>query len=472
MHSASSPYIPSAFTFRNIGPIREAALELGDLTIISGRNNTGKTYLVHTLYGFLKCWSNWCEPAHSRRAARYPTFERMTEQAAETGRATFPVERPSLSHERRNAAADLTGEFSEGLAAVLDAPPGHFENASMSMRLTVDPPWNSETGDALPGSEDSPVIRYDGTDLSLVMSDGRPGNEQPTVPRVRLWHRYLAFLLPELPSDPFALSAERFGISLFYKELDSNKSRIVDLMQTHSDRGGKDRGFPFHTMNEAVSRCSRPILDNIDYARSIPDLRHQKSDVHDNRLFNDIKRLMNGYYAVSENATEFRSTARGERRFTIPLHLASSSARGLSDLYLFLRHAAKKNQILMIDDPESHLDTGNQRLLARVLARMVHAGLKVVLTTHSDYLVKELNNLIMLNSSFDDKARILEKLKYATDDCIAPERIRAYTATENTLKKCRIDKFGIDMPHFDETIDEINAAANELCARLASHATD
>ena len=29
-------------------------MELGDLTLIAGRNNTGKTYLVYTLYGLLK----------------------------------------------------------------------------------------------------------------------------------------------------------------------------------------------------------------------------------------------------------------------------------------------------------------------------------------------------------------------------------------------------------------------------------
>ena len=43
---------PLTFTFKNIGPIKDAELELGDLTIIAGRNNTGTTYLAHTLYGF------------------------------------------------------------------------------------------------------------------------------------------------------------------------------------------------------------------------------------------------------------------------------------------------------------------------------------------------------------------------------------------------------------------------------------
>ena len=42
------------FTFENLGPIDRANLKLGDLTVIACRNNTGKTYLAHTIYGFLK----------------------------------------------------------------------------------------------------------------------------------------------------------------------------------------------------------------------------------------------------------------------------------------------------------------------------------------------------------------------------------------------------------------------------------
>ena len=42
------------FRFSNLGPISEAELELGDLTIIAGRNNTGKTYLTYVLYDFMK----------------------------------------------------------------------------------------------------------------------------------------------------------------------------------------------------------------------------------------------------------------------------------------------------------------------------------------------------------------------------------------------------------------------------------
>ena len=38
---------------KNLGPIREAEIALNDLTIIAGKNNSGKTYISYALYGFL-----------------------------------------------------------------------------------------------------------------------------------------------------------------------------------------------------------------------------------------------------------------------------------------------------------------------------------------------------------------------------------------------------------------------------------
>ena len=62
---------PVTFRFKNIGPVNDAEVELGDLTIIAGRNNTGKTYMVYTLYGFLKTWKSWFDAdtflTHSER---------------------------------------------------------------------------------------------------------------------------------------------------------------------------------------------------------------------------------------------------------------------------------------------------------------------------------------------------------------------------------------------------------------------
>ena len=41
---------------KNLGILKYAEFSLGDLTLICGKNNTGKTYTAYALYGFLLSW--------------------------------------------------------------------------------------------------------------------------------------------------------------------------------------------------------------------------------------------------------------------------------------------------------------------------------------------------------------------------------------------------------------------------------
>jgi len=44
------------FQIEKLGIINKAEIELGDLTIICGKNNTGKSYASYAIYGFLRTW--------------------------------------------------------------------------------------------------------------------------------------------------------------------------------------------------------------------------------------------------------------------------------------------------------------------------------------------------------------------------------------------------------------------------------
>ena len=472
---------PVTFTFTNVGPITNAKLELGDLTVIAGRNNTGKTYLVYTLYGFLKMWDSWPGvtefvpqermSASPGTSASYAIFGQIVKQIEEHGTATVAGDQEALNDERKKIMRALTRSFSrDAVAEIFSSPQDEFKGASIGVDLIPAFSEPTQSVETRVRPELTLSIRYDGR--NILVTGPAAGLKQVHAHEIlyAVSRLYLRFLFPELSSDPFVLSAERFGISLFYKELDFTKNRLVELLQKIGDSKDADRHFPFLMIDRNVSRYALPVKDNIDYTRSLSDLRKQRSEIHDDRLFDDIKKLMGGYYAASSDNIEFRSIARGERRFAIPLHLASSSARGLSDLYFFLRHVARRNQLLIIDEPEGHLDTANQILLARLLARVVRVGLKVLLTTHSDYLIKEINNLVMLSGPIAGKATLLKQLGYGDDDVISPGAIRAYVAEENGLSRCEVDKFGIDMPIFDTTIDRINTVANELSSRVAEDA--
>ena len=475
---------PVKFRFKSIGPVKEAELELGDLTIIAGRNNTGKTYLVYSLYGFLKMWKWWPyaenfliggdEDVSDTEAVSQVIDERyfyragLAKDVIEEGLAKRSVDRDTLNRVRNATARFLADAYSGiALADVLSASDSDFEEASIEVELVDDFPRGERILSHTNPTGDVSSIGYDGEEIVIAKGSIKKQGVD-TYQSVRyLANLYLQFLLPELSYEPFVLSAERFGISLFYRELDFTKNRLVELLQQMGDDKDSERFSPYFIIDRTTSRYALPIKDNIDYTRSIPDLLNERSEIYEDKLFDNIKDMMEGYYRASDNGIRFISKARKERHFSIPLYRASSSARGLSDLYFFLRHVAQKDHLLIVDEPESHLDTANQILLARLLARCVRAGLKVLITTHSDYLIKELNNLIMLSRPFENKKDVIKKLKYQEDDYLAPESVRAYVAEKNTLRQCDVDEFGIDMPVFDETIDQINTVANELAARLA-----
>ena len=468
----SQRFKPATFRFKNIGPVKDAEVELGDLTIIAGRNNTGKTYLVYTLYGFLKMLQGWNRGDYFLENAKYHNTDFqdirwITEEVNREGQASISLDREKIRQQRQIVIQELARGYSkDALRLAFSTRYSDFKDSSIAVELNETASHDSYYvfGELQEGVHFS--IDYDGSNFCVAV-DVPKNQRQIENLKSHIAKHYFSLLLSNLFPDPLILSAERFGISLFYKELDFTKNQLVDLLQKMGDAKNRDWISPFLLIDKTTSRYALPIKDNIDYTRDIPNLQKSKSEIFESKLFDDIKDMMDGYYSSSSDDIRFISKARGKgRSFNIPLHLASSSARGLSDLYFFLRHVAEKNHLLIVDEPESHLDTANQIRLARLLARCVRAGLKVLITTHSDYLIKEINNLVMLSRPFENKEAVVKKLKYSPEDFLNPDSIRAYVAQDNSLTRCDVDKFGIDMPVFDETIDRINRVANDLASRM------
>ena len=104
-------------------------------------------------------------------------------------------------------------------------------------------------------------------------------------------------------------------------------------------------------------------------------------------------------------------------------------------------------------------------------------GIKVFITTHSDYLVKELNTLIMLNQSTDHTRLVQQQHGYDNAELLSHERVQLYmTATAlragpkgarrsriRTLTPASISPDrGIEVATFDETIEVMNSIQSEI----------
>lgn len=459
------------FHFKNIGPISEAELELGDLTIVAGQNNTGKTYLVYTLYGL----SKWVTKSYIEEIYLLEreidnklsiNIEEIATRLIEDGLYKRKPSRDTLNKDRQTVVSVLGRTFSENhIAEVFSSPQDEFEQASVEVSFESEfPSTPYRIGLRYPNG--AVLAKYEDEILTFSIKQlGKFNSHEHMFIEETVLLCYTNLLLADFP-NPFILSAERFGISLFYKELDFTKNRLVEMLQKMSDEKTGDRFSPHIFIDKNASRYALPIKDNIDYTRDIPNITSGRSILENGDLHNSVKNIMGGSYKSDKNDIRFVSIKRGEERFDIPLHMASSSARGLSDLYFYLRHQVEPNQLLIIDEPESHLDTQNQIMLARMLSQFVRSGIKVLITTHSDYVLKEINNLIMLNSSFEGKEKLIKKLKYKSCESLDPESVRCYIAEDGQLTPCNIDEFGVDLPMFDKTIDSINKTSNELASRL------
>ena len=107
----------------------------------------------------------------------------------------------------------------------------------------------------------------------------------------------------------------------------------------------------------------------------------------------------------------------------------------------------------------------------------MNVGIKVFITTHSDYMIKEFNTLIMLNQETEHTKKVKEQHKYVSSELLEYNRVRLYMTTKElrtgngrgrrprvrTLKPAKISpSHGIEATTFDETIDLMNDIQNEL----------
>ena len=81
-------------------------------------------------------------------------------------------------------------------------------------------------------------------------------------------------------------------------------------------------------------------------------------------------------------------------RGALPLMNASSMVVELAPVVLFLRHRLEHGNVLILEEPESHLHPAMQVALVEQLATLVRAGIRIVLTTHSEWVLEGLANIV------------------------------------------------------------------------------
>ena len=149
--------------------------------------------------------------------------------------------------------------------------------------------------------------------------------------------------------------------------------------------------------------------------------------------------------------------ASANEKFT--LDSTSSMVSELAPVILFLKYLIRPGDLLILEEPESHLHPAAQRQMARGIVRLVNAGVRVLITTHSDLLLAAINNLLRLSFAGRDK---LTELGFEREDRLSHDEVSAYrfafdgTAGGSFVHELEIRRdVGIDDAEFGKVVNEL-----------------
>ena len=107
----------------------------------------------------------------------------------------------------------------------------------------------------------------------------------------------------------------------------------------------------------------------------------------------------------------------------LQLRHASAAVSELAPLILFLKYVVQPGDLLILEEPESHLHPAAQLQMARGIARLVNAGVRVLITTHSSDFKGQIDNLLSMSNVSRETA---ESQGLEPEDCLQPEQVSAY----------------------------------------------
>lgn len=144
------------------------------------------------------------------------------------------------------------------------------------------------------------------------------------------------------------------------------------------------------------------------------------------------------------------------------LHRCSSCISELAPVALWIKYLAYPGSVLIIDEPEAHLHPENQKILAKYLVRLVRAGVNLIITTHSEYLLSRLSNFVMLGGIEEAKRKELgERFDFGEGDYLAEDEIGVYRFKYDKRSKAYVTKLeeatkeGIYQGEFGQVDEEL-----------------
>lgn len=411
---------------RNLGVIKdEAHFDLKPLTIFIGPNNSGKTWLAYTIagiFGKAGYQEYVTRDASEQLLQKYPPITRAIDSVLNMGTATLDMSQ---------FAENYTGQYFSELAAYskewlpdyLGTQLSNFDSLKLAIDLDeekaqyvqniLQSDWQISVG--LPKPENTSIdnqpkslfnARKKAGQKDLHMYTSTEGDPQERLPRQIIEDQLKRLILRSLHTALFpavvTLPTERTTFVTFpfnaFEELALKQEASVANEEMAIKQTVQTPVADYLHSAIRTSRLSTKEKARREKSRT-PAIR---AYVHLSHLLED--RILGGNIDFSHPEPDpsreivFQPE---EGNASIEISATSSMVKELTPLAFYLRYFARPGELLIIDEPEMNLHPRAQAQMIEFLAMLVNAGLHVLVTTHSPYMLDHLNNLTLAYDNQD-----------------------------------------------------------------------
>lgn len=388
----------------NFGPIEKTEIDLRPLTVFVGESNTGKTYLAALIYALFNTFEGfgrvpWVPftpvPLHSiydpqdLSPSTQSTLEEIQEAIKKLNTDGRPFTFSDLPQKIQELLLDhgnskeLTRELKrcfdiEGISQLIRFTDNSKDSMNIILKIMEEDQylWSIDFC-----SSESGIAACKSINEEMVFILGDEVESQKTLDLEDLMIQ-LGISMWEIPGQSYYLPAARSGIMETRGVIASS---LVDLATS----GGSEHFTKDSTFSGMIGDFLKQIINYQEHNISADEMITIAKTLE--------KKVLRGEIVIKQPAgavpPQFLYHPQGTEQ-GLRMSRSSSMVSELAPLVLFLRGIVKPGDTLIIEEPEAHLHPRAQTKIAITFARLVRAGVRVIITTHSDWLLEQIGNVV------------------------------------------------------------------------------
>ena len=487
----------------DFGPIVNAKVDLRPFTVFVGPSNTGKSYLAILIYALHRFFSGSSE-FRNRRSADLPVFPHTRRRELPDGflEATFDLARSLAMASIPADGIPLPRPVAEALQGAINA------NADHLVREITRCFGLATTGDLIRRGS-----RPGGARVTVHRRTGGPAPEVDVEQALTLagTHELRMDVPADLHIDVDRIDRARFAdwaasvLDETVADRDRLRSDAFYLLRSHGDLVLPTAVAPLHspahylpasrtgivhahrvvvtaliasaTTPEMGPTARTPVLSGVlaqflDRLIRIDQPPGGRRPTGRRNLAEEIEsRILQGTIRLDRSpATDYPHFAYRPDGWTTDIALSNASAMvsELAPIVLYLQHVVEPGDVLIVEEPESHLHPAMQVELTRLLAELVGSGIRVIVTTHSEWLVEELANVVRRS-----KLRESERARVSGSSvALHPEQVGAWLFSPkkrpkgSVVTEVPLEEYGFCGTGFDEVASALHNDWADISGRI------